>query len=104
MLGIGVLGIIYAIVTNMVLSGSQPLAGILLIAFMVFAALSLGYVFWREALNEKKERVAAAPALQIKNDQPAEKSLRESIFEPVPSVTEDTTALLGVKRSTKKLD
>ncbi|MFN0278408.1 MAG: hypothetical protein ACKVRN_07380 [Pyrinomonadaceae bacterium] len=103
-IGIAVLGIIYAIVTKMILSGTQPFSGILLVAFITFAALSLGYVFWREALEERKHKVEAAPGSRGELTVMPEKLLHESTFEPIPSVTEDTTALLGVKRDTKKLD
>ena len=101
-IGIGILGMIYAIVTKMILNGTQPLAGILLAAFILFAGLSLGYVFWREALNEKKHKSEPGTALpeEMAN---AERLLNESTFDPIPSVTEDTTALLAVRRDTKKL-
>jgi hypothetical protein len=101
-IGLGVLGIIYVIATKMILSGTQPLAGILLAAFIVFAALSLGYVFWRESLNEKKDKKGPNERLAGKSAE-AERLLNESTFEPIASVTEDTTALLSVKRGTKKL-
>lgn len=101
---IAVLGIIYAIVTKMILNGTQPLSGILLVAFIVFAGLSLGYVFWREALDEKKQKIESAPGLHLEPHASDEKLLSEPTFESVPSVTENTTELLGVKRKTKKFE
>lgn len=45
--------IIYLIVTRMILSGTNFWSGILLVAFIIFAGLSLGYVFLQESIKEK---------------------------------------------------
>ena len=95
-LAIGVLSLIYVIVSKMILNGTQPYSGLLLVAFMIFAGLALGYVFWNESLKEKRQmagRSSDADAMQ------SEKPLLEDRpFEPVPSVTERTTSKLRAPR------
>ena|SRR5687768_2218320 len=93
-IGISVLGIIYAIVANMILNGSQPLYGIILIAFIVFAALTLGYVFWNESLEEKRTKLrSTSPIKEVETATTAD-LLEESSFEPISSVIEHTTSRL----------
>jgi hypothetical protein len=92
---VAVLGMIYAILDRMVFSGNQPLAGIVLMAFLIFAVLTLTYVVFREDLKEKRRRagsVAGPPELQT----PAVtgRLIEDRAFEPVPAVTENTTDLL----------
>ncbi|MBK8467364.1 MAG: hypothetical protein IPL32_16230 [Chloracidobacterium sp.] len=87
----------------MILSGSQPIAGIFLMAFLVFAALSLTYVVWRESLKEKQKKVASSRDLSALPDH-TPNLLTDRPFEPPPSVVEDTTALLSTKPKTKNLD
>lgn len=93
----GIAAILYTIVTKMILSGSQPIVGVLLAAFVVFAGLALGYVFWRESLADAKTTARAART--GKNDPaqlpalPADRS-----FEPIPSVVEGTTRRLKITR------
>src|SRR5262245_4836134 len=53
LIGVGMLGFIYMIVTEMVLTGNKPVIGILLILFLIFTAMTLGYVIQRESLKEK---------------------------------------------------
>jgi ABC-type transport system involved in cytochrome bd biosynthesis fused ATPase/permease subunit len=101
-IGIGIIALIYWIVSQMIIGSAQPLVGILLIAFIVFAALSLGYVAWAEYLKEKKERLAKNTASQNKTVTRLPETARllnDPIIEPVPSVVEDTTELLRVPRS-----
>lgn len=100
-IGIAVLGIIYAIVANMIVNGSQPLYGIILVAFIVFAALSLGYVFWNENLEEKRAKLKTQPAAIEAPAIPMANLLEESTFEPIPSVTENTTHRLTIDRVKK---
>lgn len=89
-------GIIYWIITKVILSGNQPLAGILIIAFIIFAALALGYVYWNEALKEKRQKLNMPGERELPS--PATGQLEEGIFDPVPSVTEHTTSRLTVKK------
>ena len=46
--GLSICGFIYLIVTRMILSGTQPVAGVLFALFLIFAGLSLAYVFRNE--------------------------------------------------------
>ncbi|MFN0139852.1 MAG: hypothetical protein ACKVQW_07160 [Pyrinomonadaceae bacterium] len=97
---LAICGMIYWIITKTIMSGEQPLAGILLIAFLVFAALSLGYVIRRESLNEQRAKLANTPAPPT--DFPGattRKLVNESTIEPVPSVVENTTELLKQPRN-----
>lgn len=97
-IGIAILGILYAILTKMILSGTQPWSGALLMAFIVFAALTLGYVLRRESLNEKRQKLGMTPAPANSLPDPTTgKLLEESTFEPVPSVVEHTTAKLKIE-------
>jgi len=95
-----VVGIIYWIVAKVILTGESFWAGILLIAFIVFAALTLAYVFLRESINEKKQKIN--PQLTGNPDVSAGR-LGDSNFQPAMSVIEDTTDLLPVENRTKKL-
>lgn len=96
-LGLGVLGLLYWILDKMVIGEASPLPGILLMAFIVFAALTLSYVVMNEHLKEKRAKLGKLP-----DQLPAAKTgklLDESRFEPVPtSVTEGTTQLLNVRK------
>lgn len=97
-IAIAIASIIYYIATKMIVSGSQPLAGVLLIAFIIFAGLALGYVFWQESLKEKRKKHEATPARDLRSAQTG-KLLPESDLEPVPiSVVEGTTDLLPAKK------
>lgn len=98
---IGVLGVIYAILENMVLSGRRPYAGVLLIAFVVFAALGLAYVMWAESLKDQRQKLnnprelpSPEPNLQL-----PPRDTKHLI--PAPSVIEGTTELLDIKRKPK---
>lgn len=95
-----VAGIIYWIVTKVILTGESFWGGILLIAFMVFAALTLAYVFLRESINEKKQKIN--PQLAGNPDATVPR-LGDVSFQPAPSIIEDTTDLLPVENRTKKL-
>ncbi|MCA1638066.1 MAG: zinc ribbon domain-containing protein, partial [Acidobacteria bacterium] len=60
----GVSTFIYIIFSKMILPGTNILAGILLIAFLIFALFSLIFVFFNESLKEKKAKTN--PALTSK--------------------------------------
>jgi hypothetical protein len=106
---LAIAGLIYWIVDKAILSGEGPVMGILLIAFLIFAALSLAYVIWRESLKEKRAKLEMAPGRKFE-PAPEEtgKLLNEGSFESVPSsVVEDTTDLLPARAprsQTRKLD
>lgn len=91
-----IIGLLYAVVTRMITSGSNPLVGVLLAAFIVFAALALAYVFWRESLadTERRRENNGAPPAMGPGDRPL--ALEDRPFEPVPSVVENTTQRLKI--------
>ena len=94
-IAIAVLGLVYAILDRMVFSGNNPFVGILLMAFVIFAMLTLTYVFFREDLKAKRQKppaVETVPELSLPTT--TGRLLDESKFEPIPSVTENTTNLL----------
>ena len=93
---LAVLGIIYTILTKMVLTGQQALVGILLIAFLVFAILTLAYVIFKEDLKEKRMKTRPATPQELESPVTG-KLLEENQFEPVPAITEHTTDLLPVR-------
>ena len=96
-----VIGIIYAIVDAFILSGENVIAGIIFILFLIFAMLGLAYVLFNEHLKEKK-LAARNPNMQAEIEgTPTGKLLEEKHFEPVPSVTENTTELLKIERKDK---
>jgi hypothetical protein len=95
----GIIGLLYVIITRMIISGSQPIAGAVLAAFVLFAGLALAFVGWREALadNERRRtRSRRADAIDEGGGEPM--GLGEPTFEPVPSVVENTTRRLKVTR------
>lgn len=91
---VAMLALIYVIFTNMVLSGERPWTGVFLIAFILFAGLSLAYVIWNESIKEKRDKLRQTPAPEALPTPPTGKLLNESTIDPVPSVVEDTTKLL----------
>jgi hypothetical protein len=100
---IGIGALVYTIIASLVLSGKNPLLGILLAAFIVFAALTLIYVFFNEDLKEKRKKINPAAAPEFSEVKTTGKFLEEKPFEPVPSVIEDSTELLFVENKTKRL-
>lgn len=100
---IAICAMIYMIFTKMILSGNNIFGGIMLIAFLVFASLSLAYVVLKEDLKEKKQK--ANPALQNELPEKLEtgKLLEEKPFEPAASIAENTTDLLYAEQKTQKL-
>jgi hypothetical protein len=98
---LGILLVIYSILQKMVFSGENPVGGILLIAFVIFATLSLAYVVFNESLKEKREklnpRLESKPAVTAGLRMPAQLA-DGAEFEPAPTVTEDTTELLAEPR------
>jgi predicted membrane protein len=101
-IAVGVGAIVYTILTKMILTGSSVLFGILLTAFIVFALLTLTYVFFNESLKEKqnKRKLIVSELNEPKN---TSNLLEEKPFEPAVSVTENSTELLYTKNKTQKL-
>lgn len=99
-----VIGMIYTIVVKFILSGSSIISGIIFILLLIFAVLGIAYVIFNESLKEKK-LAAKNPHIEPSIESvDTGKLLDENQFEPVPSVTEDTTKLLRVRIKTKDLD
>lgn len=101
---LAIAGIIYTIITGLILSGRQPLVGILLTAFMVFAALTLTYVVFNEDLKEKKKKLNLPTQKELARSKITGKLLEEKPFEPIPSVVERSTELLLTENKTRKLE
>lgn len=92
-LGLGVLGLLYWIFDRMIVGDAGLLSGILLMAFIIFSALTLSYVVRVEMLEEKRKKLGRIPNPTL----PAAttgKLLEESRSEPVPSIIDHTTELL----------
>jgi hypothetical protein len=96
-------GMIYMIFTKMILTGINFWSGVLLVAFIIFAALSLAYVLFRESINEKKQKLNPHLLAAERENHPAAPQLHEGHFQPAVSVVEDTTDLLPVENKTRKL-
>jgi uncharacterized membrane protein YvbJ len=99
----GVSTAVYFIFSKMILTGVNVLAGILLIAFLIFALLSLIFVFFNESIKEKKAKINPALSNKLTEAKEMGKLLEEKSFEPVPSVTENSTELLFVENKTQKI-
>lgn len=100
---VGVGGMIYWIVTKTILTGESFWGGILLIAFIVFAVLTLAYVILRESIKEKKEKLNPRSRANELESTYAVRQLDQGTFQPAVSVVEDTTDLLPVENKTRKL-
>lgn len=90
----GIAGIIYAVVAEMILTGERPWSGALLIAFIIFAAMTLAYVVFNEDLKDRRKKAAQIPPRELEATVVTGKLLDESRFEAIPTVTENTTDLL----------
>lgn len=98
----GISAIIYLIVTRMILSGENFWFGVLLTFFIVFAALSLAYVFLQESLNEKKSKLGARASSPAASEARVPEQLGQPVFQPAASVVEDTTELLHAENKSRK--
>ena len=102
--GLAVLGIVYTIVTSFILSGNNPLAGVIMALFVIFAALTLAYVVFKEDLKEKRRALMKNPAAVASSPEPdTNKLLNQGDPQPIPSIVEDTTDLLPVEKKTRRL-
>ena len=91
-----VLGLLCAIPTKMILSDTQPYVGALLMAFIIFAALTLTYVIKRESLKEQREKLKNPRELPTPPPHLELPARDTNDLIPVPSVVEDTTKLLKI--------
>lgn len=101
---IGIGAIIYAIITSMILSGKNVWVGILLVFFVIFAALLEVYVFFNEDLKERKEKLKWQPQKELAAPKITGKLLEEKPFEPIGSVVENSTELLSIENKTRKFE
>jgi hypothetical protein len=96
LLGISVL--VFTVFNKMVLSGENVIFGLLLISFIIFAVLTLVYVFLNESLKEKKAKIKPDFKNELEKRDTA-RLLEDKPFERVPaSVTEGTTELLYAEK------
>ena len=100
-IGLAVVGLIYAILDKMVFSGDNPWAGILLMNLIIFAMLTLAWVVFREDLKEKRQKARSAAAKELEMPVVTGRLIEEREFEPIPTVTENTTDLLPQENSRK---
>lgn len=100
---IGIAALIYAVLSRFVLSGTQPLVGLLLAAILLFAAPALAYVFWRESLRAKRANIEPFQPNEIDLTKNVRELDAETSFMPAQSVVESTTELLLVENKTRKL-
>lgn len=99
----GVTILIYTIVKKFLVNGTDVYLAILLIAFITFALLSLIFVIFNESLKEKKAKINPVVKNELNEKRDAAKLLEEKTFEPISSVTENSTELLYAKNKTRKL-
>ncbi len=101
---IAISAMIYMIFVKMILSGNSVFGGIMLIAFLIFASLTLAYVVLKEDLKEKKQK--ANPSLQneLREKPDTAKLLEDKPFEPAASIAENTTDLLYAEQKTRKFE
>jgi len=101
---IALCAMIYGIFNSMILTGKNIWFGILLVAFIIFAALLGVYVFLSEELKEKKIKNRFQPINELSAPKITDKLLEEKPFEPAGSVTENSTQLLPVENKTRKFE
>lgn len=99
---VGIGALLYTIITKLIVSGSQPLFGLFLAMFLLFAALTLAYVIFNEGMKEKRAARKDRAIQEIKAPDTA-RLLADPIDEPIPSIIEHTTDLLPVENRTRKL-
>ena len=95
--------LIYTVVKKFLVNGTDIYLAILLIAFIIFALMSLIFVIFNESLKEKKAKINPIIKNELDEKKDAAKLLEEKSFEPIPSVTENSTELLYTKNKTQKL-
>jgi len=101
---VGIIGLIYTIITRFILSGNNPIVGTLLALFIVFAALTLSWVIFNESKKDNKTSLPNPLSLPPELDSANTSRLTDGAHIPAPtSVTENTTNLLPTKNKTGEL-
>jgi len=106
--GLGLVGftavaaMLYTIVTKFILTGTGVAFGVILSFLLIFAVLGLVYVVLNEVKKEKRSKVSAANMIEKVNGPDTARLLESREFEPIPSITENTTDLLKVEAKTRK--
>jgi ribosomal protein L40E len=100
---IGMIALVYTILSKMVFSGQNPAFGVFLVLFIIFAALSLTYVVFREDLKERKGKLHSAPISDTELGSDTAKLLESGDRQPIASIVEGTTELLHTESKTRKL-
>jgi hypothetical protein len=102
---VAISGMSYAVFTKFILSGEfgQVFFGVVVIALFIFATLMLAYVSLNETLKERKAKIKSPAPLEFEKKDTA-KLLEDKPFEPVPSVTEDSTELIYAENKTRKFE
>jgi len=98
----GITILIYTIIEKFLVSGTNVYFAVLLIAFIIFAFLSLIFVFFNETLKERKAKINPTIKNELDRKKDTAKLLEEKFFEPAASVTEDSTELLYIENKTRK--
>jgi uncharacterized membrane protein YvbJ len=100
----GVTALIYTLVEKFLVNGTNVYYAVFMIAFIIFALLSLVFVIFNETLKEKKAKINPALKNELTEKKDTAKLLEEKIFEPARSVTENTTGLIYAEQKTKKFE
>lgn len=104
-LAVAIVGIIATVISRMILSGEQPWIGVMLVAFLIFAALTLSYVVFNEHLKDKKKTLrATASDPEVLPGSDANRLISEPAEPGFTSVTEDTTKLLDTEPRRRNLE
>jgi hypothetical protein len=98
----GITILIYTVIEKFLVNGANIYFAVLLTGFLVFAFLSLVFVIFNEKLKEKKAKINPAINSEFEKKADTAKLLKEKPFEPVGSITENSTDLLFTENKTLK--
>ncbi len=100
---VGIFFLLRFLIQQIIIPGTNVFAVVLLVAFFVFAVLSLVFVILNETLKEKKAKANPMLTDELNEARDAGKLLADKPFETAASVTENSTELLYTKNKTQKL-
>jgi hypothetical protein len=101
--GASLLALIYTIVTRMILTGREPVTGVLSILMIISLILVLAYVVYLVDLKMKRRQREFALRSSSPTESVTSKLVNESADSSVASIVEDTTDLLAVENKTRKI-